>query len=65
MITSEYTKPISEKVQNLQNQVSECTSNMVHSTDEYVHEHPWTTLGVAAAAALAIGFGLGMALSRD
>lgn len=65
MKTAEYTKPLKEKYDDLQNQVQECTRNMVHSTDEYVHEHPWTTIGIAAAAALAVGFVIGLALSRD
>lgn len=65
MRTAEYTKPLKEKYENLQNQVQECTKSMVNSTDEYVHEHPWTTIGIAAAAALAIGFVIGLALTRD
>jgi ElaB/YqjD/DUF883 family membrane-anchored ribosome-binding protein len=65
MRTAEYTKPLKEKYENLQNQVQECTRNMVNSTDEYVHENPWTTIGIAAAAALAIGLVVGLALSRD
>ena len=65
MRTAEYTKPLREKYEELQNQVQERTRSMVNSTDEYVHEHPWTTIGIAAAAALAIGFVVGLALSRD
>lgn len=65
MRTADYTKPVMERYENLQNRVQETASNIAHSTDEYVHEHPWTTIGIAAAAALAIGFVIGLSLSRD
>ena len=65
MRTADYTKPVMERYENLQNRVQETASNMMHSTDEYVHEHPWATIGIAAAAALAVGFIIGLALSRD
>lgn len=36
------------------------TKQAAHATDEYVHEHPWRAVGVAAG----IGLILGMLISR-
>lgn len=34
------------------------------ATDEYVHERPWTTIGVAAVLALLVGVGVKAAAAR-
>ena len=65
MRTADYTKPVTEHYENLQNRVQEAASNVIHSTEEYAQEHPWATIGIAAVAALAVGFIVGLALSRD
>jgi ElaB/YqjD/DUF883 family membrane-anchored ribosome-binding protein len=36
------------------------TKQAAHATDEYVHQHPWQAVGIAAG----VGFLLGMLLSR-
>lgn len=36
------------------------TKQMAHATDEYVHEHPWKAVGIAAG----IGLILGLLMSR-
>lgn len=30
-----------------------------HASDDYVHQHPWTTMGVAVAAGVTLGWLLG------
>jgi ElaB/YqjD/DUF883 family membrane-anchored ribosome-binding protein len=36
--------------------IREYARDATHATDEYVHESPWTAVGVAAAFGAAIGF---------
>lgn len=31
-------------------------SQWQHASDEYVHQHPWTTMGVAVAAGVTLGW---------
>lgn len=35
--------------------VADRTRQVAHATDEYVHEHPWTAVSVAAGIGLIIG----------
>lgn len=35
------------------------TKAAVHATDDYVHESPWTSIGVAAGVGLVVGLMLG------
>lgn len=37
----------------------EKTKQAAKATDNYVHEHPWTAIGITAAAALVIGMLIG------
>jgi ElaB/YqjD/DUF883 family membrane-anchored ribosome-binding protein len=48
-----------DRFQAIQERVGETARNVSRTTDEYVHENPWTTVGIVAAAALVIGFLLG------
>jgi ElaB/YqjD/DUF883 family membrane-anchored ribosome-binding protein len=48
------------RLAELQADVVETTKAAAKRTDDYVHEHPWQSIGVAAA----IGFLLGMLISR-
>ena len=36
-----------------------CTKRAAEVTEEYLHEHPWTAIGIAAAFGLLVGFLLG------
>ena len=49
-----------EKLIDAERALLEKTKQAARATDEYVHEHPWQAVGVAAG----IGFLLGMLVSR-
>lgn len=49
-----------EKLMDAEHALIEKTKEAAHATDEYVHEHPWQAVGVAAG----IGFLLGLLVSR-
>jgi ElaB/YqjD/DUF883 family membrane-anchored ribosome-binding protein len=44
-----------EKAQVVQAVALEKGKAAAHSTDEFVHEHPWKAVGIAAGAGLVIG----------
>jgi ElaB/YqjD/DUF883 family membrane-anchored ribosome-binding protein len=44
-----------EKAQDLQDAVVERSKAAAQATDDYVHDHPWKAIGMAAAIGLAIG----------
>jgi len=44
-----------EKAQDLQDAVVERSKAAAQATDDYVHDHPWKAIGVAAAVGLAVG----------
>lgn len=48
-----------ERMRQLQASATEKTAAAARATDEYVHESPWTAIGVAAAAGLIVGVLLG------
>jgi ElaB/YqjD/DUF883 family membrane-anchored ribosome-binding protein len=48
------------RLQDAQDVAAEKTKAMAHATDNYVHEHPWQAVGVAAG----IGFLLGLLVGR-
>ena len=57
---------IEEKVANATDQLADeqralatCTKRAAQVTDEYLHGHPWTAMGIAAAFGLLVGFLLG------
>lgn len=43
------------KLAEVESAVSDRTREVAHATDEYVHEHPWTAVSVAAGIGLVIG----------
>lgn len=47
------------KLSDAETRVIEKTKEAAKATDEYVHENPWSSIGVAAGVGLAIGFLLG------
>lgn len=49
-----------EELAELQASAAQRAKQAAHATDEYVHEHPWQSVGVAAA----VGFLLGMLTAR-
>jgi ElaB/YqjD/DUF883 family membrane-anchored ribosome-binding protein len=49
-----------EKAQELQTVAVEKGKAAAHTTDEFVHEHPWKSVGIAAG----IGLVIGMLISR-
>jgi ElaB/YqjD/DUF883 family membrane-anchored ribosome-binding protein len=48
------------RLQDAQDAVTERTKAMARATDDYVHEHPWQAVGVAAG----VGFLLGLLVGR-
>ena len=49
-----------EKLVDAEHAMMERTKEAARATDEYVHDHPWQAVGVAAG----IGFLLGMLIAR-
>lgn len=49
-----------ERLSELQDDVVARSKAAARHTDEYVHEHPWQSIGIGAA----VGFLLGMLISR-
>ena len=44
-----------EKLSRLDDEVVGRAKDAARATDEYVHEHPWGAVGIAAAAGLLVG----------
>lgn len=49
-----------ERLAGLEEQLSDSAKAAVHEADEYVHEHPWLAVGVAAG----VGFLAGLLAAR-
>lgn len=49
-------KKAKKKVADVQYVVVERSRHTVRAADDYVHERPWTAIGVAAAAGVLIGW---------
>lgn len=45
----------SEKVVDLQADLIDKGKNAARATDDYVHDHPWQAIGIAAAAGFLVG----------
>lgn len=52
------------RLRDLEDAVVERTRATARATDEYVHENPWQTVGVAAGLSVVFGVLLGVLLSR-
>ena len=53
-----------DRLRNLEDAVVEKSKATTRATDEYVHEHPWQTAGVAAGLSLVCGAVIGLLLYR-
>ncbi len=53
-----------ERLRDLEDAVMEKTRATARATDEYVHENPWQTVGVAAGLSALIGVAIGLLLYR-
>ena len=47
------------RIRDVQNRLTETAKNVSGVTDDYVHDHPWQTVAIAAAIGCVIGFLLG------
>jgi ElaB/YqjD/DUF883 family membrane-anchored ribosome-binding protein len=50
---------VPNRLRDMQQRVSETAKNVSNVTDEYVHDHPWQTIAIAAAIGCVIGFLVG------
>jgi len=52
------------RLRNLEDAVVEKTRATARATDEYVHENPWQTVGIAAGLSVVCGVVIGLLLYR-
>ena len=52
------------RLRDLEDAVMEKTRAPARATDEYVHENPWQTIGVAAGLSVIFGVAIGLLLYR-
>ena len=52
------------RLRSLENAVMEKTKATARATDEYVHENPWQTVGIAAGLSVVLGVVIGLLLYR-
>jgi ElaB/YqjD/DUF883 family membrane-anchored ribosome-binding protein len=50
---------VPNRLRDMQQRVTETAKNVSNVTDEYVHDHPWQTVAVAAIIGCVIGFLVG------
>ena len=53
-----------ERLRSLEDAVMEKTKATARATDEYVHENPWQTVGIAAGLSVVLGVVIGLLLCR-
>ena len=53
-----------ERLRDLEDAVMERTKATARATDEYVHENPWRTIGIAAGVSIVVGVVIGLLLDR-
>ncbi len=53
-----------DRLRHLEDAVLEKTRETARATDEYVHENPWQTIGVAAGLSALFGVAIGLLLYR-
>lgn len=53
-----------ERLRSLEDAVMEKTKATARATDEYVHENPWQTVGIAAGLSAVLGIVIGLLLYR-
>ena len=47
------------RLREVQSRISETAKNVSNVTDDYVHDHPWQTVAMAAVIGCVIGFLIG------
>lgn len=57
-------KAARERLQELEASALERTRAVARKTDEYVHGHPWESIGIAAGLAAVLGIVVGLLLNR-
>ena len=50
---------VPSRIRDVQDRITETAKNVGNVTDEYVHDHPWQTLAIAAVIGCVIGFLIG------
>jgi ElaB/YqjD/DUF883 family membrane-anchored ribosome-binding protein len=53
-----------EGLRSLEDALMEKTKATARATDEYVHENPWQTMGIAAGLSVVLGVVIGLLLYR-
>jgi ElaB/YqjD/DUF883 family membrane-anchored ribosome-binding protein len=53
-----------ERLRSLEDAVMEKTKATARATDEYVHDNPWQTVGIAAGLSVVLGVVIGLLLCR-
>ena len=53
-----------ERLRSLEDAVMDKTRESARVTDEYVHENPWQTVGIAAGLSVVLGVAIGVMLCR-
>ena len=53
-----------ERLLDLEKAAEEKARATARATDEYVHGHPWQSVGIAAAIGAVLGFVIGLLLNR-
>lgn len=53
-----------ERLHELEAGAAEKLRARAHATDEYVHGHPWQSIGIVAAVSAIVGIVLGLLLNR-
>ena len=53
--TEERLRAARERLKGVQDDVIGRAKDAANATDEYVHEHPWTAIGIGAAAGVVVG----------
>jgi ElaB/YqjD/DUF883 family membrane-anchored ribosome-binding protein len=53
-----------ERLRGLEDAVMERTRATARATDEYVHDNPWQTVGIAASLSAVLGVAVGLLLCR-
>jgi ElaB/YqjD/DUF883 family membrane-anchored ribosome-binding protein len=56
---SEKYQQLQDRAREMQSRARETAKHTYDTTDTYVHDHPWTSVGIAAATSLVLGLVLG------
>ena len=56
--------PPRQRLRSLEDALMEKTKATARATDEYVHENPWQTVGIAAGLSVVLGVVIGLLLDR-